>query len=76
MKFLLFTFLVLLTFQGVLSDCKSKLGRFADTTDKTCKKYSYCFMKNNVLTELFYTCVGTTLFDPKKQLCVTDFKCK
>ena len=51
------------------------VGRFPNNSDKTCTKYFYCFMKNGALTGLAYTCVGTTLFDPTKQLCVTNFKC-
>lgn len=49
------------------------VGRYAYGTG--CRQYIYCYINAGVTRGAIYTCVGTTLFDPIKQICSTTATC-
>ncbi|CAG9792118.1 unnamed protein product [Diatraea saccharalis] len=59
-------------------DCNTTgVGRFADPTDTTCKKYTLCVYNSStkIYTSYNYTC-PTTLFNPNTGTCSPDYVCE
>ncbi|XP_026326529.1 uncharacterized protein LOC113235148 [Hyposmocoma kahamanoa] len=52
-------------------------GRFANTTDTTCKTYYMCVLlsTNNTYVEYRYTCPSTSVFNPTAKICTTSYNC-
>ncbi|XP_023938221.2 uncharacterized protein LOC112046010 [Bicyclus anynana] len=51
-------------------------GRFANTTDTTCKSYFLCVTANNgTIAQYPYTCPSVSVFSPTTRLCTTSYTC-
>ncbi|XP_072941885.1 uncharacterized protein [Epargyreus clarus] len=50
-------------------------GRFADTSDNTCKNYYFCVLANGLYTQYKYTCPSDSVFNPTSKVCTSSYKC-
>ncbi|GBP56914.1 hypothetical protein EVAR_33970_1 [Eumeta japonica] len=51
-------------------------GRYANTTDDTCKSYYLCVLgSDGNYIQYFYVCPSTSLFDPGTKECTSNYTC-
>lgn len=51
-------------------------GRFANTSDTTCKTYYFCVLASNgTYVSYEYTCPSTSVFSPTASVCTTSYTC-